>query len=1072
MKHSAIVVTVLFALVHAVGVVADPELIRSGPLAAKQASAVYIVQLRENPIAAYSGGVAGIAATKPAPGAKIDVNAANVRQYFAHLEQQHDRVMAEVGASEKIYGYCYSFNGFAARLGASQVEALRAHPDVARVWKDELRHPLTDNTPDYLDITGGGGPWRNGLTGEDIVVGIIDSGIWPEHPSFADEPTPRFGDKGKRIPYGPPPASWTGTDCAFGNDAYNPLDADFECNNKLLAASFFVDGFAAASPLLPEEYLSARDQDGHGSHVGSTAAGNARVPAQIAGERLGRVSGMAPRARIAAYKICWNGSLPPDGFQGGCFSSDAMRAIDQAVADGVDVINYSIGGASTAFGGPDDIAFLFAADAGVFVAAAQGNDGPAPQTTGTPAGVPWLTSVGAGQDDDVFNLGVEVASSAADVSGVYEAVEGPVSVPVEQAGPVMAPLVVVDDGTGATGNQGCGPLVNGAAIAGNIALVSRGACAFSTKILNAQAAGAAGVVVFNNAGDPISMGGDPTGIALPAVMIGQTDGELLQATLLAGESADAVLSADIRINKADSVAIFSSRGPNGGSPDIIKPDVTAPGVDILAAQTPTPNDGQAPGELFQIISGTSMASPHVAGIGALLRQAHRDWTPEMIRSALMTTADPRMTRSFGDAQADPFDVGAGLVDVRRALEPGLVYQTGLIDYLRYLCGEPLQAGVVPAGLCGLLGALDPSDLNLPSIGIGALAGTQTVTRTVTSVVPGKGRDARDGDDDDDDHKHGKRSKDGKPARHKPTTFRAHVDPPAGIEVSVSPDTLTLAEGESATYEVQFTVTPDATVDQFTFGRVEWRGRAGKDRLKGSDDDGDKDDDRDKDSDRDNRQLVVSSPIAVRPVAAAFPDEVAATGAGADGALTFDVKAGFPGIIDTMVAGLTAPEIQTLDDGAEVGGATLHFFFVPPGTRYTRFALFDDSVGDGTGADDLDLQIQGPDSLGFPLVDFSGSPTSQEEVNLVDPIPGLYAAFVIRFATVNAVTPYDLHAWNVGADEGNLSATSPGPVAAGDVVSVDVAWNGLAPATRYRGLVSISNEAGEIGFTVLSVDTAP
>ncbi len=1007
--------------VHAQEMPDGVHLIESDVIAAKRASEVFIVQLRENPIAGYTGGVAGIAATKPVAGQKLNLAASNVQRYFDHLAQSHSAVMSDVGVDEAVHNYSYSFNGFAAQLTPEQLSALEEHPEVVQIWRDELLQPQTDNSYRYLRLNNEGGPWDSGITGEDVVIGVIDSGIWPEHPSFADVETPENGDRGPRVPYDAPPASWNGTACQFGNSGFNPLDAPFDCNNKLVGAQYFANGFLAFSDLIPSEYLSARDNDGHGSHVASTAGGNAKVEASIEGEKLGKVSGMAPRARIAAYKVCWNGSFPPAGFLNGCFSSDSMAAIDQAVADGVDVINFSVGGSSTSFAGPDDIAFLFAADAGVFVATSQGNTGPGEGTTGTPAGVPWLTSVGAGQDNQVFNLGIDVSSADAGVSGTREAVEAAISTPIADTGDVVADLVPVDDGVSI---EGCGPVVND--LTGAVALIQRGSCAFSQKILNAQNAGAVGVVVFNNDGDPITMGGSSAGITIPAVMIGESDGDEIAASIAGGDSAVVTLSEAIQIAKKNTIATFSSRGPNGGSPDIIKPDVTAPGVDILAAQTPTPNDGQLEGQLFQSIGGTSMSSPHVAGLGALLLQENPDWTPETVRSALMTSARQNMRKTFGGEFADAFDVGAGLANIRGARNPGLVYQTNLIEYIQYLCGEPLQPGIVPPAFCAAFGAIDPSDLNLPSVGVAELVGAQTVTRRVTRVdTQGTG----------------------------PTsTFKAWVEAPDGIDVQVSPSTLELADGETAQYELTFTTTGDAQVDEWAFGQVQWEevGTKGGDFA----------------------HVKASSPIAVKPVAASFPGTVALADAATDGSVTMPVQAGFPGIIETNAGGLNAPEIQTLPQGIEVGGATAHFFFVPPGTRLARFSLFDESVGDGTGADDLDLQIQGPDSAGYPLVDTSGSATSTEQVDMVDPVPGFYLAFVIRFATVNPVTPYDLHGWSVGPNLGNVTSSDPGAVSAGDSVGVDVDWTGLAPDTKYRGIVEISNQNGEIGFTILEIDTAP
>ena len=234
-------------------------------------------------------------------------------------------------------------------------------PGVVLVQPDVMRYKTTDSSPKFLGLTDRGGAWARGYTGEGVIVGIIDSGIWPEHPSFADDGS-----------Y--PPLSIGSIPCEFGNTAHNPNDAPFTCNNKLLGARQMLETYRALIGAEPDEYDSARDDDGHGTHTASTAAGNAGVRADLYGIPRGRISGMAPRARIIAYKGL--GNL-------GGFGSDLAAAIDQAVADGVDVINYSIGGGPSLLGA-DDFAFLFAADAGVFAATSAGNDGPGDATVGGP----------------------------------------------------------------------------------------------------------------------------------------------------------------------------------------------------------------------------------------------------------------------------------------------------------------------------------------------------------------------------------------------------------------------------------------------------------------------------------------------------------------------------------------------------------------------------------------------------------------------------------------------------------------------------------------------------------------
>jgi len=344
----------------------DNAAIPAADTAAK--SHVYIVMMKDDPAVAYEGDIMGYKATKPAKGSKINPNSASTKKYVRYLNSTHDSALSAVGAGEKIYSYSYALNGFAAVLTSAQVEALRARDDVLHVWQDEIRQPTTDSTPDYLGLTGEGGVWDLEGKGEDIIVGIIDTGIWPEHPSFSDQIdfSDATGSSGKRrLAYGRPPAGWHGS-CQSGERW-----SQDNCNNKLIGARFYPDGFSAHghSDLLISDFLSPRDSDGHGSHTASTAAGNEGPVNTISGKP---VSGMAPRARIAAYKVCWE----PRVGDGGCAGADSAAAIDQAVADGVDVINFSIGGGSTVFAGPDDIAFLFAADAGVFVATSNGNSGP------------------------------------------------------------------------------------------------------------------------------------------------------------------------------------------------------------------------------------------------------------------------------------------------------------------------------------------------------------------------------------------------------------------------------------------------------------------------------------------------------------------------------------------------------------------------------------------------------------------------------------------------------------------------------------------------------------------------
>ncbi|HBY93796.1 MAG TPA: hypothetical protein DEP84_07460, partial [Chloroflexi bacterium] len=801
---------------------------------------------------------------------------------------------------------------------------------------------------------------------------------------LADRP----GASGKRTrAYGPPPAAWHGS-CDSGEQF-----SQDDCNNKLIGARFFRLG-ANASTVITEDYLSPRDRDGHGSHTASTAGGNADVPASIFGINRGILSGIAPRARIAVYKVCWNDA--------GCFLSDIVKSIDTAVADGVDVINYSIGGGPSLLGA-DDVAFLFAERGGVFVATSAGNSGPAAGTVGGPATVPWITAVGASTQNRTFQGSVEPGSGAAFFGASIT------------GGTDVLPLVDSED----AGSELCIPgELDSNVVGGKIVLCKRGVIARVDKSHAVYLAGGAGMVLYNTSDDETE---NTDNHWVPSVHINNTDGLAVKAYIDGASS-----SATARIIGGEKVAIpapwmadFSSRGPDVVAPDIIKPDVTAPGVNILAGNTPNPFLGR-PGQLFQSISGTSMSSPHVAGVGALLRQLHPDWTPAIVKSALMTSGYQDVKKEDGTTPADPFDMGGGHIAPNPAADPGLVYETGFVDYLQFLCG----AGALSAtgSTCSAVGSIDPSDLNLASIGVAELAGIQTVRRTVTNVGPAG-------------------------------TYNVSVDAPPGIDVVVSPASLTLAEGQSATYNVTFTTLPGATLDEWAFGSLTWG----------------------------DGVRSVRSAVAVKPVALAAPDEV--SGAGTSGSLSYDITFGYAGDFAAEPHGLIPADTQpnsVVDDPANdintalaTGvGITIHSVTIPAGTEYARFALFNDYTD---GNDDLDLYVFDPDDH---LVGSSGSPTADEEVNLIVPAEGDYTVVVHGWQTDGADANYTLFVWALdAADAGNMTVTAQSSATLGDTATVSLDWSGLTVATKYLGSVTYHNVAspsgyddGLIDFTIVRVDT--
>jgi subtilisin family serine protease len=953
----------------------------------------YVVVMAQDPVIAYEGGTAGYKATKPAAGKKLNPNSARVKKYEKFLERGQATAMRAAGISHSdvTQQYSIALNGFAAKMSLEQAKAMQRAPGVAMVLPDILRQPTTDNSADFLGLTDPGGAYAKGYDGEGVVVGVIDNGIWPEHPSFADDGS-----------YGPSPIGPlddSRPNCEFGNTSHNAADAPFECNNKLLGARQMMDTYRALIGADPDEFDSARDDDGHGTHTASTAAGNAGVEASILGGGLGTVSGVAPRARIVMYKGL--GKL-------GGFSSDLAAAIDQAVADGVDVINYSIGSGSQSLAA-DDIAFLFAADAGVFAATSAGNSGPGANTIGSPALVPWLTTVGASTQDRTF----EGSASSSDGWEFFGA-----SVTGGTGGEF--PLIDAED----VGGDLCFPgTLNPAEVTGKIVLCRRGVIARVAKSQAVYDAGGVGTILYNNSDSDTE---NTDNHWTPTVHINNTDGLVIKGYI---DSAGAAAVAQINGGEAVSIpapwmAAFSSRGPNGGALDIIKPDITAPGVNILAGNSPVNYNDEPQGELFQAISGTSMSSPHIAGIFALIKQAHPDWSPAMAKSAVMTTAYQDVMKEDGATPADPFDMGAGHVDPGgkankgSVFQPGLVYDAGLFEYAAYTCGANL--GVFTQGSCDFLESIgvpsDPSDLNLPSIGIAELPGRQTVVRTVTSVAKENGW----------------------------RKYRVSVDAPEGYEVTVSPETIRLKRGQSASYEVTIT-NVSAPAGEWRFGSLTWNDKTGN--------------------------YSVRSPIAVRGSLFAAP--AAVEGSGESGGASFDVSFGYTGSYAAAAHGLE-PAIVISDNVVQDpdqnfdpndGFSNLHQFNLS-GAAYFRIKMPPEAVDDPNI--DLDVFVYDPNGI---QVASSTSGGTDEQVDLVLPADGTWSVFVHGWQTAGPSADYDLFAWVISATPGgNMSIDSaPTSATAGATETIEVSWSGASAGQWHLGAVSHTGDVGLMGLTLVEVD---
>ncbi len=650
---------------------------------------VYIVRLEDAPLASYLGGVQGLDATSPkATGAiKLNMQSLDTARYRAFLAEKQANfiTLAEqnvTGDLDVIYQYDVAYNGVALSLTAAEASALSKLPGVAQVQRSEWRQVQTDVAAPFIGadkIWDGSVVSGPGTKGEGVIVGIIDTGIWPEHPSFADDGT-----------FLPPPADWKG-ECSAPQDGTEPIT----CNNKLIGARYFVDVYSLAVGGYDGLFYSGRDDNGHGTHTASTAAGNEDVAVKLLGLNRGRISGIAPRAHVASYK-----GLGP---QGGV-TADLVAAIDAAVADGVDVINYSIGGET---GDPwrsaDAQAFLAARDAGVFVATSAGNSGPDADTIGSPGNAPWITTVGASTSNRQFLSDVMLAGPDDPPQGLFGAslTEG-----VKNFNLVDAEGI--PDVSGDDSGRCINPYPAGTFTANDVVLCERGVVARVVRGDNVKAGGGGAVILYNAVAE---QGLSTDNYVIPAVHVIRATGLAIKSYLAAhpGEVTVSFTTgrkmfegADDRV-KSDMMAGFSSRGPNGTVPDVIKPDITAPGVQTLAGNTPqcfSPDNAcGALGELFQAIQGTSMSSPHVAGAAALIVALHPDWSPAEIESAIMTTANKNHVKEDGKTPADPFDMGGGRIDVALAANAPLTLHETMANYL---ASDPAQGG-------------DPKTLNKASL---------------------------------------------------------------------------------------------------------------------------------------------------------------------------------------------------------------------------------------------------------------------------------------------------------------------------------------------------------------------
>ncbi|WVZ50131.1 hypothetical protein U9M48_001417 [Paspalum notatum var. saurae] len=657
-----------------------------------------------------------------------------------------------------VYSYKHGFSGFAAKLTETQAELLKKHPGVVTVKPNTYHQLQTTRSWDFLGLSydqpSSSGLLKKAKYGEDVIVGVIDSGIWPESRSFDD------------TGYGPVPKRWKGV-CEAG-EAFNASN----CNRKIIGARAFAADASAAA--LKAEYRSARDANGHGTHTASTIAG---APVRGASHRRGCLAaglarGGAPRARLAVYKACFG--------SGGCGDASLTAAVDAAIHDGVDVLSLSLDGL-------EDPGTLHAVASGITVVFGGGNDGPVPQTISNV--MPWGITVAATTMDRSFPTAITLDDG-----------QKLVGQSLYYHNHTAASRILRDDFWAYVTNVYCDDKesLDSVNMTGQIVLC-RPMRPMSTSLPPAKVFGMAKNAAIDGRAKGLILEQYSTDVLefllycegyMPCVVVDK------EMALRIWSHTDTVAKISPAVSVVGSqvasprVAAFSSRGPSPLYPAILKPDIAAPGVSILAAQ----------GDSYVLKSGTSMACPHVSAVVALLKAVHPDWSPAMIRSAIVTTASvtdrfgvPIQADTVGTKPADPFDFGGGQIEPDRAVDTCLVYDVRPEEYLKLFSNSS---------------TLDPASddgsslfyqLNLPSIAVPNLkkGSAVTVWRTVTNVGG---------------------PEDGKAAA---SFYWARVEAPAGVAVSVEPPGIAFSSGRrSATFKVTF-MAKRSVQGGYTFGSLTW-----------------------------------------------------------------------------------------------------------------------------------------------------------------------------------------------------------------------------------------------------------
>lgn len=684
------------------------------------------------------------------------------------------RADATPTSSRLIYSYTHVIRGFSASLSPSELEALKNYPGYISSMKDLPVKVDTTHSTQFLGLNSNSGAWPISDYGKDVIVGLVDTGVWPESPSFNDGGMTAI------------PSKWKG-ECEVGTQFNSSM-----CNKKLIGARYFNKALMAKNPNITFSMNSTRDTDGHGTHTSTTAAGNYVKGASFFGYAPGTATGVAPRSRVAMYKALWDE---------GAYSADIMAAIDQAIIDGVDVLSLSLGlDGVPLYADPIAIATYAAMEKGIFVSTSAGNEGPFVETLHN--GTPWVITVAAGDMDRDFG-GTIALGSGVSIAGL--------TLFPGDASLGESPIVFAN---------ACNNTIElNKTSHTNIVVCEDKSDSISDQINNVQGAKVAGGVFITNSSNLEFY----IQSSFPAIFLNPTDGETIKAYIK--NSSEPTASIQFRktligSKPAPSVATYSSRGPSPSSPAVLKPDILAPGSMILAGWPQNNPVGVVNSHKlfsnFNLLSGTSMSCPHIAGVAALLRGAHPEWSPAAIRSAMMTTSYSTDStnapiKDIGDdyKPASPLAIGAGHVDPNKALDPGLIYDATPQDYINLMCAMNYTSKQIQTVTrSSSYNCSDSSmDLNYPSFiaffspnSSGSLM-VQEFFRTVTNVGDG------------------------------PSTYIAKVTPMEGFKIEVAPDKLTFKEKyEKLRYKLTIEG-PKQMNEPLVFGSLSWMDNGGKHVVK-------------------------------------------------------------------------------------------------------------------------------------------------------------------------------------------------------------------------------------------------